>query len=504
MLGLSILLAFTLFACRQTMDAMATRILSFDDPGFEASREFEPFPDAQFRLFLEAASAQAFLSELPISAAEQVRQRVAPMDEHDAVVIVFLGTTPSDRYRARIVEVRTAPGNVEVVIATHAPERLEETVVYGYPVDARRLPRSVLPEPPFAVVYRSVSGKEWFRQTGVRPMIAARDVQREDELGDTVFVSREIRREYQEGQSFGRVIVREHATVSFAVYRVPTDQTHIQLYTTLPPWLIHHRRHTAPTCLLTDRAPEELVAAFPGDPWSVVTFRGTAVRLGSWPPPKPLALNRTAVPDSAWLACVSAGRSEAAPDDWLGTVVVDLYPVQLVEREPYTIEVVEVKPFLSDVLVRIRLHPPPSDAVPLELLALDPPLVETSSGEQRLLAAYLYYGFDREPSQLDYAISLHSDEAGQFFTWLLAPETNEFTLFLRLTTCTARGSPPRNLSTWNPPAGIECGTITAVEAFYTHRDFLRTFGLGEEPIEFRFAIRSPVGWRSEPFTVRLP
>lgn len=503
MLGLCILLAFTLLACRETTNGMATRILSFDDPGFEASREFEPFPDARFELFLEAVSAQAFLLELPIPAAEQVRQRVSPMDEHDGVVIVFLGTTPSDRYQARIVEVRIAPGNVEVVIATHAPERLEQTVVYGYPVDARRLPRSVLPEPPFDVVYRSVSGKEWFRQTGVRPMIAARDVQREDELGDTVFVAGEIRREYQEGLYTGRVIVREHAAVSFVVYWVSIDQEHIQLYTTLPLWLIH-RGQSAPTCLLTERTPEELVAAFPGDPWSIVTFRGTAVRLGSWPPPDPLALNRAAVPDNAWLACVSAGRSETAPDDWLGTEVVDLYPVRLVERELYTIEVVEVKPFLSDVLVRIRLHPPPSDAVPLELLVLDPPLVETNSGQQRLLAAYLYYGFDREPSQLDYAISLHSDETGQFFTRLLAPATNEFTLFLRLTTCTARGGRPRNLSTWNPPAGIECDTITAVQAFYTHRDFLRTFGLGQEPIAFRFAIRSPAGWHSEPFTVRLP
>lgn len=67
--------------------------------------------------------------ELPIPAAEQVRQRVGPMDEHDGVVIVFLGTTPSDRYQARIVEVRIAPGNVEVVIATHAPERLESMAI---------------------------------------------------------------------------------------------------------------------------------------------------------------------------------------------------------------------------------------------------------------------------------------------------------------------------------------------------------------------------------------
>ncbi|MDW8060946.1 MAG: hypothetical protein RMK01_12845 [Thermomicrobium sp.] len=232
--------------------------------------------------------------------------------------------------------------------------------------------------------------------------------------------------------------------------------------------------------------------------------RDVPEHVGVRPSPQPFALDPPSLPDSAYLACLSGGHSETAPRDWLGTTVVDLYPVQLVEREPYSIEVVEVQPFLHDVLVRLRLHPPPSDSVPLELIVLDPPLLQGRSGEQHLLAAYPYYGFDREPSQLDYAISLHHDETGQFFTWLLAPETDEFTLFLRLTTCTVRGSPPRSLSTWNPPAGIACSTMTAVQAFYTHRDFLGMFGLGEEPIEFQCEIRSPVGWRSEPFTVRLP
>ncbi len=481
-----------------------TRVLSFDG-GSAASgvgREFAPYPDARFGVFLEAALAQAFLLELPVPAADEVRRRITPLAEDEAVVIAFLGTTPSQGYQARIVEVRTAPGSVEVVIAAHAPESEAGPVAYGYPVDARRLPHSALPAPPFDVVYRSVSGTVWFHQTGVRPIVATPpEVEREEDFGDTLAVSRELRREYREGVRAGRVIGREHATVSFTVFWVPIDRTQVQFAATLPLWL-QHRGVIVPTCLLTDRTLDDLVAALPGDPFSIATIRGHTVRLGRWPPAEPVALEPTAVPEHAWLACFSGARRDDAPEHWLGTDIVDLYPVRLEERAPYSVEVLEVTPLLHDVLVRVRLHPPPSEDVPLDLVVLDPPRAGQEAGRARFVAAYAYYGFDRELSQLDYAIDL-SGSSGRFFTWLRAPETHEFTLFLRLTTCTAARRLPE-VSVWNPPAGVECSTMTAVQAFYTHRDFLRAVGLGDGPVELRCALRSPRGWQSRPFTVTLP
>lgn len=457
-------------------------------------------PDARFGLFLDAGTLQRFLAELPIPAAEQVRQRLGLLDG-DAAVVAFLGTVSGEGGDVRIRDLRAHDGAVNVVVEIrYARADVSATVHYVYPIDARRIARTALPDPPFDVVFRTPEGVVLFRQARVRPPVLPLSmVEREEEAGDTLEVVQEFHRVYEDGVFRGQVIVRVHEP-AFTLYWVEEDDGQVVIYGDLPQWL-GFSGSDRPACTVTDQDPAAIAQAIPVDIASTLTLRGVALRARSPGVQFAGVLASEEVPESAWLACSRSVRASDAPRTWLGSEVVDLYPVRLEQRQPRTIEVVEVVPAFHDVMVRLRFHPIPDESVPLDLVVVRPLLVAHEQGRVAV-GAYLYGGFDREPSQPTYAVSLHTGEDGRFYTWVLDPESQEVTLFVRLGRCTVEES-VETLSVWNPPAGVECETVTAVQGFYTHRDYLEAVGV-TGTVSLQVQIVSPARWRSEPFTVVLP
>jgi len=156
-------------------------------------------------------------------------------------------------------------------------------------------------------------------------------------------------------------------------------------------------------------------------------------------------------------------------------------------------EVLKAEAGPTELFFQIRLHPLPLEDVPLDLYTLDPPRLP--GGE--LVAAFPYPGFDRDPTQPRYALSLHEGQRG-FFLWILQPEVHTFTFYARLVRC--RGVEGGEVSPLNPPPGASCPSLPLVQAFYTHRGLLGTGA----PLSLRLQFRSPKGWRSQPFVLSLP
>ncbi|GBD30315.1 hypothetical protein HRbin32_01418 [bacterium HR32] len=455
-----------------------------------------PFPDARFRLLLDAAALQGFLPQLPTLAAEAVRRGPIGSPDGDAVVVAFLGTAPQKGYTIAIQGVTVRGAQVEVTVGFQAPLRPAERVEYDYPVDARAYPRGRLPRPPFHVVFRTPSGRELFRQTDIRPRAtpptAAR---REEDVGDPYQVARVVRHEFRDGRFRGRRLVRVH-TPQVELFWTPEPRG-VVVYGSLPEWL-QVGPHT-PTCAVTDRAPEAIADPLRGSNADrTLTLGDVWVEVNARHARRAAPIRPESVPQRAWLACLWSVRQSDAPDEWLGTHVVDLYPVWLRQRAPRTVEVVGWTALFHDVALHLRLHPAPAESVPLDLVVLRPPRPRGDVA----VGAYLYYGFDRDPTRPQYAVHLGKGSDGRFYTWLVEPETHDLDLYVRLARCEAP-APLVQLSVWNPPPGVRCDTNTAVQAFYTHAGFLSSLG-HSGPLTLMLQVVSPQGWRSVPFSVEVP
>ncbi len=464
--------------------------------------EVAPFPDALYGLFLEPASLQAAISRLPIPAAQEVAQRVW-LEDDQAAVVAFLGTAAMEGYRVRIRDIRARESQVQVVVEQRGPgvDESAPPSSYSYPVDIRTVDQDRLPPPPFTVEFRTPEGQLLVRQEHVRPGLPSlAAIRREEEAGDTLQVASTIRFTYQDGGWKGQVIVRVHE-VGFRLFWAATEEG-VQVYGDLPLWLAGAQAN-APACVVTDRPPREIAEALPRqDAYAVLTLRGVRTEINGRDALRAAAIPPAEMPRRAWMACPWSVLRHPSPDRWLGTEIVDLYPVDLERREAGTVEVVETQVLFHDIYLRLRLHPLPQESVPLDLVVLDPPRGPAQEGATTYVGAYLYHGFDRDPTRYGYTIGLHSGENGAFHTWLLGPEVHEFDLYARLGPCTSTAS-VESLSLWNPPPGAECRTDTLVQAFYTHASFLQGLGF-ERPVTLRAAIHSPQGWRSEPFVLQLP
>lgn len=247
---------------------------------------------------------------------------------------------------------------------------------------------------------------------------------RAEEVGDPYGVVARWEEVYRDGPYLGRNLVRLHEE-AFAVFYTPEGEGS-RFYLDLP---LAPQGAGDPLCALTDRPPEDLARKARGSLLGqVLTLKEVFVPLNQRHGlvERPLPPDR--VPERAYVACLYG--AEAPRLEALGPLVLDLYPARLVRREPQSVEVLRAEAGPTELVFQVRLHPLPLGDVPLDLYTLDPPRLP---GGERVVA-FPYHGFDRDPTQPRYALSLHEGPGG-FFLWILQPEVHTFTLFARLTLC---------------------------------------------------------------------
>ena len=438
-----------------------------------------PFPDARFALYLDPEALRQDLPTLPLPAAEAVQERLPGFP----LLFAFLGTAPSEGYGVRLGKAVREGGALKVEVRTWGPAGPRKAVRYTYPLDLR--PLTDLPPFPFELVFHTPEGQVLHRER-VRPPVATSG--RAEEVGDPYGVVARWEAGYRDGPYLRRNLVRLHEE-AFAVFYTPEGEGS-RFYLDLPPWLL--RGQETPLCALTDRPPEDLARKARGSLLGqVLTLKEVFVPLNQRHGLVERPLPPDKVPERAYVACLY-GAEDPRPEA-LGPLVLDLYPARLVRREPQSVEALRAEAGPTELVFQVRLHPMPLGDVPLDLYTLDPPRLP---GGERVVA-FPYHGFDRDPIQPRYALSLHEGPGG-FFLWILQPEVHTFTLFARLTLC--REAEGEALSPLNPPPGATCPSLPLVQASYTHRGLL---GPGA-PLALRLQFRSPKGWRSEPFVVTVP
>lgn len=193
------------------------------------------------------------------------------------------------------------------------------------------------------------------------------------------------------------------------------------------PWLL--RGQETPLCALTDRPPEDLARKARGSLLGqVLTLKEVFVPLNQRHGlvERPLPPDR--VPERAYVACLYGAEAPRLG----GPRPPGSGPVPGPPRPPGAPE--RGGPAGGGRAHGARFPSPapplPLGDVPLDLYTLDPPRLP---GGERVVA-FPYHGFDRDPTQPRYALSLHEGPGG-FFLWILQPEVHTFTLFARLTLC---------------------------------------------------------------------
>ncbi|WP_353512889.1 hypothetical protein [Thermus sp. LT1-2-5] len=433
-----------------------------------------PFPDAHFGLYLEPEALRRALPTLPLPVEERVRRNLPSFP----LLLAFWGTALGEGYGVRIGRVVREAKALRVEVVAQGPPAPPKEVRYTYPFDLR--PVRDLPSYPFEVVFQTPEGQLLHRER-VRPRVNL--LGRPEAVGDPYGVVGQWQETYRDGRHPRRNLVRLHED-TLEVFYTP-EKEGSRFYLDFPYWL------QGATCALTDLPPEVLAKIRASSLLSTeLTLRGVHAPLSQRHNLAASPLPPDGVPEQAYVAC--AYQALEAPGG-LEAMVLDLYPARLLRRAPRSVEVLRAEAGPSEILLQVRLHPLPLEDVPLDLYTLNPP--QLPNGER--VAVFPYYGFDRDPTQPRYALSLHNGLEG-FYLWILHPEVHTFTLYARLASCREAEGP--EISALNPPPGASCPSHPLVEAFYTHR---RVLGPGEA-LSLSLQFRSPRGWRSEPFTLIVP